>query len=296
MPYEVTFALVSGRALKGKFATQSERTKRYSERPKITLTVEGEETLESAYDRALRAFGVVYPSGETPMPSFVSFYRDADEQGGLAVGTWALAVPQQDGTARWRRYKQLTYDELVASADAGALNGDPRRPYLVPTPQVGVGNGILPPWETLVQLYETFRQVMELLAAPGGAYATYELAKRSFERSSKSADALNSHAARWRDAGTDPYMFDQWLDDKPWHSADLARLLGCSVDEAEAILWAFGFGVSPSGLWRRHEGEEAKFMADNWTHLIATGHPTPDDPRLHSFLGKYPLDVGTTIK
>lgn len=280
MAYEMMFALVGSRAvLDTDFPDEEAFSTPYADRDKVTLSVNGGDKLGDVYERASREFGVI-SHGWPYTPTYVSFY--SEEHTTVPRGSWTVAVPRADGTAEWREYQEVTVDDLLRSAEAGALNGDPLRPYFIVTPQVG--NGALPPWDVVVQMYEVLKQVMDLLGAPGALYASYELLRRLRRRSSESASTMAAHSPRWQRDGADPYTLDEWLDDSPWHAKDLAVLLGCTEGEAEALLWAFGFGQSPSGLWRRREDEEAKLLAGIRMTLISSGYESATVEQLQRLL------------
>ena len=110
--------------------------------------------------------------------------------------TRLLVVLDDEGRATWRWWGEVRVQELLRSAAAGAVNGDPLRPYAVETPLAaalfvpGVG------WDAVVQVYELFRQVAEVLAIPGGVYASYEVVRRLAARGKAGSDALSRHGRR----------------------------------------------------------------------------------------------------
>jgi hypothetical protein len=264
----------------------------YELQRKVELDVSDTETLTEVLRRAAERFRVPYSV------TSVAFYR-GDPQETEIRSTWFVVVPDSEGRATWQSFKKVPYGDLMRAAEAGVVDGDPLRPYLVLAPQTG--NGVLIDWQTYVERFKVFREVCEVLGVPGALYATWDVASRLMRRSREAEQALEQHTGRWRSAGADPYTFNEWLNDKTWHSADLGILLGCTQAEAEAVLWSFGFAPAPSGVWRRGENEEARMLATNVEMTIdagsMVGRPGPSLRKLkHEFRerAEHLIKTGTT--
>jgi hypothetical protein len=80
---------------------------------------------------------------------------------------------------------------------------------------------------------------------------------------------LQERYLEWDRRGARPENFEEFLGLGPWHAPDLAKRLNCSTEEAEAILWVYGYAKGPTGVWLRDEDDAARLL-----HLIA------DDLRL----------------
>jgi len=104
----------------------------YRERPNVALEVEEDETLGHVMTRAAEAFGVAIPSDEWASPiAFISFYKPEDEER-FHGWTTSLTLIDASGRAVWNVYwKDVPYRELLRAEEAGALDGDPLRPYLI---------------------------------------------------------------------------------------------------------------------------------------------------------------------
>jgi hypothetical protein len=164
----------------------------------------------------------------------------------VRLQTTTLIVRDDTGRAVWRKPGlNATYRELLDAADAGLIDGDPLRPYLIPSiPQGDLGT--LGEWAHFIDALKVIWDATEALATLGGAWASIELVRRVRRRRSDQAiDAVNRHAASWSDRGAAPADLLGFLISKPRATADIAGLLGCSDTEAEAILWAFGFVFDP---------------------------------------------------
>ena len=240
------------------FLSGEDLAKSYAERPKVTLEVEPHEHVGEVLRKAAREWGAEFPG------AFIAFYTPDDES--EFAGRISPTVPLVDdaGRATWRHiFYDVPYRRLIESAEAGVLAGDPRRPYLVMQP--GIGDGVLPDWATFKAVWDSIYFVLENVDTIGGSLAAAALAKKHVvdrlrHRTKAAAEAVQQHATDWGTRGGDPYELDEWLDDRIWNSNDLAELLDCTPDEAEALLWGFGFAQAPSGLWRRNEDPEAEFL------------------------------------
>jgi hypothetical protein len=266
---KITIALVAGPVeVFADFPPDEVWTTAYADRPKVDLDLDPSTTLGQAITSGLEALHYVR-NGRIPfLPSSVAFRRPDDEKTGVGGTTYLLAVPTADGTAVWKSWVEVTLAELMASGDAGAVSGDPTQIYAVMVPPIG--NGILPSWADLLQMLEVLRTTLGVFALPGAVAATVQLLRRWRSQAEVVTHALDAHAQSWGDRGVDPFSFDRWLDDKPWLPDELAALLGCSPSEAKAVLWAFGFGEAPSGLWRRELDEESTTLSRIKHDLIGT--------------------------
>jgi hypothetical protein len=240
----------------------------YSARDKVTLQVEPDETLGDVLRRAALHWS-------TMVGAHVAFYRPEDE--GSPPRRMGPVVPLIDEHGRvtfGHYFGDVRYVDLLRSADAGALDGDPRRPYLILQP--GIGNGVLPDWHTIQTIWQTVEYVATALATAGGAGAALLGAKKAtidrLRKRAKDTQAVVAEKSEdWVSRNGEPYDFGEWLDDRPWLPAEIAPLLACTEGEAEAVLWAFGFAPSESGLWRKNATEEARLCAET-TRLAVQGY------------------------
>jgi hypothetical protein len=252
-----------------------ERRKPYGERPRVDLEVSLEEDLNSVLRRAADQLGVTY-SG-----AFFGFYTPRDDES-HEDWHWYAALPLVDGHGHvyWRfpAMTTIAYRELLRSADEGALAGDPRRPYLVLTG--AIGDGILPDWGTLVHVFHLLIQFLTYAAATEGTLQATERVKRLLHRTREADNAISEASPGWADRGGDPYVFSEWLDDRPWLPEDIAPLLDCSARQAEMVLWAFGFAKTHEGLWRRAADNEAALMYANLRLILNTAVHAPSDQEM----------------
>lgn len=164
---------------------------------------------------------------------------------------------------------EVTYRELVAAAEAGVIDGDPRRPYLVLQP--GFGNGMLVDWQTLVVVWVAFWHVLDKIDV---ALSVSEKAQNALDklrnRAKDAAPVVEEHFREWDERGGRPDNVDALLGRRPWHEGDLAQVLGCTPGEACAFLAGAGYARDSAGLWRRGEDEEAELLHGNLELAIQT--------------------------
>ncbi len=249
----------------------------YEERPSVDLDASEAETLGDLFRKAAPELGL--GGRQRFSASHFGFYRPQDEAEMPRVSS-LLTVVGEDGRATWaRRASDVTYGEVLHTHAAGGLVGDPRRVYIALIPPVG--DGVLPDWGSLLHGLEALKSVLDyVLAFAGGA----ELIRRLAGPLQRGQKVLEAHQANWQDRGADPYVFDQWLDDRPWLPADLVPMLGCTEDDARSVLWAFGFAEGERGLWIRGGSEDARFMDATKRAIINTAFQMANDETFERYL------------
>jgi hypothetical protein len=276
----------------GDMIPSAELQKSYAERTKVSLQVPDEMTLGEIARTALMEMGA--PKWAVNTPSFdVGFYRPEDEDGVDHNWSWFIGLVDDLGRARWTYpVNDVKFGEVRRAAEAGAVPGDPNRMHVAMTPQIG--DGALPMWPQIIEAYRLLKEVVDILGAPGTLYASYQLIKNLRTRSGKAAESLETRSKGWAERGANPFTFEQWLDDHAWDPEELARLLDCSVEETEAVLWAMGFGPVEKGRWKRAVDPEAKLMDGNRTLIIHMGVEHADDQEVKEVLRDRILTVAKT--
>lgn len=166
----------------------------YEWRPKVEVEASAEETLADVIDRAADALrirpnpAVLHQTAMSKAIGGIAFYYgptdDAAYGRDRAPDKWpqVLFIPGPNGERLEKRWQEVSVTELLASADAGLLYGDPLRPYLYP----GFPQGDLfdPNWlppaidsvktagEAAHRHLPTARQVADDVAIAGGFVAT----------------------------------------------------------------------------------------------------------------------------
>jgi hypothetical protein len=128
----------------------------------------------------------------------------------------------------------------------------------------------------LVNLWDLAWYVLDhidtLLGVGGGAYAAkHAIIDRLRARTKGGRDVAARRGTQWiQEQSASPSEIASFLAKVPRTTEQVAGLLGCTDDEAEAVLWAFGLACDPdSGLWTPGEGEEAKMLRGNADLIIS---------------------------
>lgn len=240
----------------------------------MLLDVAEDETLGSILKRAGTALAIEgSESDDAPVPTFIAFF---DPDAAHVSTQFALTVVDEDGRARWNvPYHSIKYGEILQTHSARALAGDPTRLYYVTYP--GVGNGVA---ITFALLASGLKHVWDLMQVVATVEDNISLGQRFVstvrERLGRGADVVEHKATGWEMRGADPHALYSMLGDRPWTPEDLAALLGCDPDEAAAMLWAFGYAESNSGVWRAGADDEALWLRtlyDEFQLSYSLGHP-----------------------
>lgn len=152
--------------------------------------------------------------------------------------------------------------ELQDAASAKLLDGDPLQPYLVLViPQADFGG--IAEWQQFVDLLKILWDATGVLDRIAGGCAFFELFRQvRSRRSAKAIEAINSNSGKWSERGGRPSDLVALVARKPRRATEIAGLLGCDVDEAEAVLWALG--CAPDGeMWTYRGDPAAAFIADD---------------------------------
>jgi hypothetical protein len=89
----------------------------------------------------------------------------------------------------------------------------------------------------------------------------------------------------WQRRGGNPGTLSEFLHHRPSTTNEVSGLLGCSDDEVEAVLWAFGFAPDDEGLWRVAGDDDAKMLRAIW-ELIEYGYNRVELERRFRELGE----------
>jgi hypothetical protein len=151
--------------------------------------------------------------------------------------------------------RTVRFDDLLRGAEAGTIEGDPLRPYLV----LDEGWGDAPPvdWATVQTGLEIAWEVAKAVAvATGATTGVVKARKWLLERLGRGRESLRANP-EWAQRGYRPDQFESLLANREWKTEDLARLLGCTDDQAEGALWILGYVFDQSeGKWK-FAGDEA---------------------------------------
>jgi hypothetical protein len=256
-----------------------ERT--WESRPKIELNVGGSETLASIFDQALRDFDVSDAYGvERHVLVDLALHDPTEPRGFSRIAQ--IVVVDDDGAAFWGQwdYRLITYDDVVRAIEAGAMEGDPARLVLIL--RQAAGNGVVVDWPSLLQVLDVAWDVIQAMAAAGGAGVTVGAIYRAVrDRLRRGREAAAEQAPRWARRGAAfPHTLTSFLGSRAWSEEDLARLLDCRVDEATAVLELFGFARDDDGLWRQEGDEPARLLRLIYEDVVRSyGDRTADEAK-----------------
>jgi hypothetical protein len=274
----------------------------YAQRRRVRLQVDEHESLSSVMECAAETMGL-RAGGSVGGPfdarsNRIAFYKPEDEDGFARRGmprvfANELILVDRNGLAIFGVYdhRAVRFSDLIRASQAGTLEGDPLRPYLML--DFGWGDAPPPDWATIQQGLEVVWQALQALGVVGGAVAAVSKGKEWLaNRVGRARDALSSHP-EWMHKGYRPYQFEALLASRAWTPAGLAPLLGCSEGEAEAVLWAMGYTFNPDAKRWERAGDEAAEMLANINIAIAWAEKQGKgwEPSFRRWLMRY-LDTG----
>ena len=305
MPYELTVALLGdpsiGPAPGGEPVSNQlpdeEWNRPWDDRPKVSLTVAADETLGSILSRATEAFRESFPEGNFEYAGvFFCLFNAGDEFGVTGPLETQVTLVDEAGLASWGHpFENVTFGDLLRAANTGAIAGDPLRPCLVLN--APMGNGVSALWPIVLEAWRTMFPVLEGIDTVGGGLLPAAwLVKRLRNRLRRTPDVLESRHEEWATRGALPAEFLQFLDQHPWSQERLASLLGCTIEEAGALLAGRGFTYDPEDQrWHLLSNADARLLGELWqaaVHLDAVDRESAREEmvlRVHDILSK-PLD------
>jgi hypothetical protein len=248
----------------------------YEQLPKVVVEVDDDETLGAILGGAAAEVGIRPPHWSDATVEELLGFVDFHRVGQRPEPRDRLVLVDAEGRARWRvPFKEATTRDLIRASESGTLAGDPRRPYLfLLGPQAAGGPAS---WSALIEALSIAREVLEIAAAAEGARALGKLAlDAARKRLGAGRDVVHDHYLDWDARGARPDSFAGLLRWGPWHNEDLAERLGCSPNEAEAILWTYGYVPDSVGLWRRGDEEAATFLREATADVQTALRANPD--------------------
>lgn len=251
----------------------------YDDRLKIPLVVLGTETLADIVNRASDELDIPLPEAEwVPPPerlsdllSYSALYH-REERFGIPSFTHTFPTVDEDGGARLAvPWAEVQYAQLLQSSDRGLVDGDVSRPYIFLPTAFGDFPGF--GWPDVVAALKVFWQATEYTAtALGAVTGTHWIIERlnGIRRRTHTRRALvEKYSSGWNDRGAAPADLDKLLSLRAWKSEELAALLGCTKEEAEAILWALGASYNHADArWYRDRSMEDKLIHGDLTIAI----------------------------
>lgn len=293
MPLNVEVALVANPAapfepgpIDGSFYAQ-----RYDQRTKVSFQVEEEDSLASALERAATLMNLRPPDDSWMTGRFdathrlVLFHKPEDEHGPILrsrarVLFGELTLVDKHGRAIFgvNDLTTVRFLDLLRSAEAGTIEGDPVRPYLI----LDDGWGDAPPvdWAAMQLGLEIAWEVAKVLAVATGAVTGLVQARKWLvQRLDRGRAALRANP-EWAQRGYRPDQFESLLASREWDPGDAARLLGCTAEQAEGTLFVLGYVLDETSQRWRFKSDDAGLMLSNITTAIGVASHRGDDWRL----------------
>ena len=249
----------------------------YAERVRVGFEVEEGESLGATLERAADAMGIVPRNTPWAPPRVdasyhrVAFFKPEDEagfapraQGRMHLTELTLVDDRGRALFGVSRLHAVRFSDLIRAADAGVIDGDPLRPYLILDQGWGDWPGV--DWATTQTALDVVWEVVKAVAALTGAAAGVVKARSWLrERVDRGRTALATNPV-WAQRGDRPDQLAALVSLRPWKTHELAALLGCSESEAEGILWILGFSYDPeTERWQRGHDEPAEMLS----HLLS---------------------------
>jgi hypothetical protein len=263
-------------------------TPAYRERPSVVLRVDESESIGRIIDRAGSHFGVSSPepgSGVqeydtlSDLLGYTAFYRRGEDSG-LPSYVSSLTLVGPDGEARFNvPWTEVRYGDLVRASQSGLVDGDVTNLYLFLPTAFGDFGGF--DWPEVIAALGVVWQVIDHAATAfdfaSGIHWSKGLLDRLRRRSEHRVEALVTYAPSWRERGAAPADLDRLLSLRAWKADEVSALLGCPLDQAEAILWALGASYNHAdGRWYMERTPEDKMLHGDF--LIAIwGHRGGED-------------------
>ncbi len=299
------FALVSsGPDSLTSMLPQSEFDRPYEQRDRFTIEADPDDSLASLREKAYRHFGFEVPD-EThqygraaygPCP----FFKEGDQTGFVERAMprihWSqLTLIDSEGRALFgvHDFRSVTVADLLRASEAGVVDGDVLRPYLVA--EGGWGDQPPPDWPTLIHGFEVaWPYIKGLLEGLGLVVTAKEVWERIAERIRTGSESATKHR-EWSQRHFSPYQFQALLRTRNWSSEQIATLLDCSLDEVEPIMWCLGFEIDPgTETWSEQADQVSEFVRaiHQEIAIASTSDPRNDlDELLRKRLNTALLDV-----
>ena len=229
----------------------------YAKRVKVEVEVTEITPLGEIIDTAAARIGITNPRGGRVCDELtgIVFYEADDEVSfKWREQPWPRVIRLADeaGLPSWSvLWTEMRYGELVSASDANLVVGDPRRPYFWPVIPQGGGlqtfvislRVLWSAWEYVLAGYGTFDLVRRV--------RRFHLARRIGARVKRAEKAIEQAdwAMPWSKRLQRPHDFFDQVTGQPRTAEEIASLLGCPIEQAEAMLWGMGFSCDREGLW-----------------------------------------------
>lgn len=164
-------------------ADEEEWSRTWGSRRKAEVHAEAHDTLATILERAASQLGVGPPDGHQPATFSaaylrIAFWQPEHDSRGITTNRSEMSelhLLDREGRLVFGVHdlRTVTAAQLLRTAEAGALEGDPLRPYLI----VEAGYGDAPPvdWPTFKAALDVAYDVIQVVANVGGAAVALKL-------------------------------------------------------------------------------------------------------------------------
>lgn len=241
----------------------------YAARVKVEVEVTEVTPLGEIINTAAARLGITNRHGGRVCDALtgVVFYEPEDEVSfKWREQPWprVIRLVDESGLPSWSvLWTEVRFGELLAASDAELVVGDPRRPYFWPVrPQ---GDGLQTFLVSLAFLWSAWEHVLAV-------YGTLDLARRIRNRIKRADEAVNENwEVPWERRLARPHDFFSYVADSPRTAKEIASLLGCPVEQAEAVLWGMGLSCNKDGFWTVAGDESASLITESIEMIRQSG-------------------------
>lgn len=254
----------------------------YDGRSKVVLHTESDTPVSDIIDEAARRFGVESPNERkvSDLVHWVAFFRAGDE-GGMPYDydRWHAAIRTVDSSRQpsWAlRWSVITIGELIATHDAGLLDGDPLRPYFWPVIPQG---DLLDLFQALWQLWSHWEDaVVPHIDAAAVTLGPIAVAAEFARRVRAAKRAASEHHESLSRALERPQEFLSYLDSAPRTTAEIAKRTGLPEPATAKVLAGIGYVFGADGRWRSGADAPAALLRKGLLEIRQQGRgPTVEE-------------------
>jgi hypothetical protein len=230
-----------------KMLAQASHDVSWEMRPKAVVEVDLDTTLQEILQRAARRLKIKVARDVRRWRPKVLYLVAFHAHGHGRAAELELVIDARGRITANFFAPNVTYRQVVATSEAGLLDGDPDKIYLLVNDLQGIGGNGYFFWEDFVRL------LPDVLIYMGGVYGGVRLFIDVAQAGLKAIRRARASWSRRRLHLTDL----QKVTAKPRTSREAARLLGISKTRTERVLRALALEPAKDGRWRSRTDPDA---------------------------------------